>query len=40
MQLIRISLLRELDPQEMEGKRNAAEQAECPFGMATSAVYP
>ena len=36
MQLIRISLLRELDPQEMEDKRNAAEQAECPFGMATN----
>ncbi len=36
MQLIRFSLLRELDPQEMEDNRNAAEQAECPFGMATN----
>jgi long-subunit fatty acid transport protein len=36
MQLMRISLLRELGPQAMEDKRNAAEQAECPFGMATN----
>src|SRR5271157_3568938 len=34
-ELIRISRLRELGPQVIKGKRNAAEQAECPFGMAT-----
>ncbi len=35
MQLIRISLLRQLGPQETKAQRNTAEPAECPLGMPT-----